>query len=82
MQRCTRIASKQTMLFETLSSSCRIFFNLDHSVIDPSLYALHIVSSNLDFDNQKFVQIMEKSGRHFWTREEGMAELRKNFRQD
>jgi hypothetical protein len=49
--------------------------NLDHPVTDPSLYALHIVSSNLDFDNQRFVQIIEKAGRHIWTREEGITEL-------
>ncbi|RPI79134.1 MAG: SDR family NAD(P)-dependent oxidoreductase [Desulfobacteraceae bacterium] len=57
-------------------------FNLDRPITDPSLYALHIVSSNLDFDNQRFVQIMKKVGRHVWTREEGIVELRKSFRQD
>lgn len=53
--------------------------NLAHPVVDPSRYALQIVSCNLDFDNQRFIQMMKKAGRHIWTREEGVAELRKSL---
>lgn len=62
-------------LFGGSISAVSNLFNLDHPITDPSLYALHIVSSNLDFDNQRFVQIIEKAGRHIWTREEGITEL-------
>jgi nucleoside-diphosphate-sugar epimerase len=49
--------------------------NLDRPLIDPSLYAVRSVSSNLDFSNRKFLQLLAKAGRPIVTREEGMREL-------
>lgn len=33
------------------------FLNLKHPITDPSLYALNMISANLDFSNKKFVDI-------------------------
>jgi nucleoside-diphosphate-sugar epimerase len=50
--------------------------NLDHPFTDPSLYALHSVSSNLDLSNDLMLRLFEQAGRRALTRDEGMEELR------
>ena len=50
--------------------------NLKHPFMDPSLYAVYSVSSNLDFSNRRFQQLMSDSGHTLVTREEGICELR------
>ncbi|EKD28932.1 MAG: NAD-dependent epimerase/dehydratase [uncultured bacterium] len=51
-------------------------FNLSHPWMDPTLYALYSVSSNLDFDNNKFLEIIKQSGKPIYTREQGIEELK------
>jgi len=51
-------------------------FNMDQPFADPSLYAVSSVSSNLDFSNDRFRQLMAKAGRHVVTRDEGIRELK------
>jgi nucleoside-diphosphate-sugar epimerase len=49
--------------------------DLAHPLADPSLYALATVSSNLDFSNRRFLDLMARAGRQPVTRAEGLAEL-------
>lgn len=51
-------------------------FNLDKPFADPSFYALYAVSRNLDFGNERLLQLFRKAGRRLVTREEDLAELR------
>ena len=50
--------------------------NLEHPFADPSLYALRSVSSDLDFSNHRFAQLLSEAGRCMVTREEGVREFR------
>lgn len=50
--------------------------NLDHPFADPSLYALHSVSSNLDFSNRRYGGLFARAQRVPVTRDEGVRELR------
>lgn len=50
--------------------------NLAHPFFDPSHYALHAVSANLDFSNRRLHALLDAVGRPLVTREEGLAELR------
>lgn len=50
--------------------------NLDHPFMDPSLYAAHSVSSDLDFSNQRLRDLFAAAGRPLLTLEEGVRELR------
>lgn len=45
-------------------------------IADPSLYALATVSSNLDFSNRRFRELMSAASRPLFTRDAGMRELR------
>lgn len=49
--------------------------NLKKPLIDPSYYALHSVSCNLDFSNERFLQLVEKSNNKMVTYDEGVKEL-------
>jgi nucleoside-diphosphate-sugar epimerase len=49
--------------------------NLNRPFTDPSLYAVHSVSSNLDFSNQAFLQLLGNANMEIVTREEGLFEL-------
>lgn len=51
-------------------------FDLKKPFIDPSHYALHSVSSNLDFSNAFFVKLTEQAGHKIITYQEGLDELR------
>jgi nucleoside-diphosphate-sugar epimerase len=53
--------------------------NLDHPFLDPSSYALNVVSSNLDFGNGRFLDLMRAEGLTPVTREEGVRALRENL---
>jgi len=63
-------------IFGGVVSTLSNLFNLSHPITDPSLYALHVVSTNLDFDNQRFIRMMKEAGRVIWTRADGIAELK------
>ena len=49
---------------------------LDRPFMDPSLYAAHSVSSDLDFSNQRLKKLFAAAGRPLFTLEEGVRELR------
>ncbi len=49
--------------------------NLTKPITDPSHYALLSVSSNLDFSNQRFMDLMKAAGRAPVSLAEGLAEL-------
>lgn len=57
-------------------------YNLEHPFTDPSLYALYSVSSNLDFSNQRFLDLLANASRKIVTREAGLAELREGINSD
>ena len=48
-------------------------------VLDPSLYALATVSSDLDFSNGRLRELMSAGGRRLFTRDAGMQELRGSY---
>jgi len=48
---------------------------LDQPFMDPSLYAAHSVSSNLDFSNQRLRKLFAGAGWPLFTLEEGVREL-------
>jgi nucleoside-diphosphate-sugar epimerase len=50
--------------------------NLAHPFVDPSYYALHAVSANLDFSNTRLCNLFAYAGRRLVTRAEGLDELR------
>ncbi|MHC5039169.1 MAG: NAD-dependent epimerase/dehydratase family protein [Planctomycetota bacterium] len=50
--------------------------NLDHPFMDPSAYALQVVSSNLDFDNHEFLALMRRGGMKPISREDGIRMLK------
>lgn len=50
--------------------------NLARPLIDPSHYALHAVSANLDFSNARLRRLFADANRPMITREEGLRELR------
>lgn len=50
--------------------------NLDHPFMDPSLYAAHSVSSDLDFSNQRLRELFAAAGWPLLTLEEGVRELK------
>ena len=54
-------------------------FNCLQPVADPSLYALATVSSNLDFSNRRFRELMSAGGRTLFTRDAGLQELRRDL---
>lgn len=66
-------------MFGCVVSAISNLFNLSHPFTDPSLYAVLMVSSNLDFDNQRFIRMMKDAGRHLRTRDEGIDELKQNM---
>lgn len=49
--------------------------DLDQPFMDPSFYAVHHVSSNLDFGNERLRALFAASGRCLLTREEGLRGL-------
>jgi len=49
--------------------------NLTHPMMDPSWYALHAVSANLDFGNERLRNLFANAGRRMVTRAEGLHEL-------
>ena len=49
--------------------------NLDRPLMDPSLYAVCSVSSDLDFGNQRLRKLFAAAERQLVTRAEGMQEL-------
>ena len=49
---------------------------LDHPIMDPSLYAAHSVSSDLEFSNQRLRELFAGAGRRLLTLEEGVRELK------
>lgn len=51
--------------------------NLHHPFIDPSYYAMHAVSANLDFSNSRLRELFTSGGCRLVTRNEGLAELRR-----
>lgn len=61
--------------FGAIVSGISNALNLDHPFTDPSLYALHSVSSNLDFSNEAFLRLLECGKRRLVTRQEGVDEL-------
>jgi len=50
--------------------------NLDHPFADPSRYAVHAVSRNLDFSNRRMTRLMDAAGESLATRDQGVEELR------
>jgi nucleoside-diphosphate-sugar epimerase len=50
--------------------------NLRHPFMDPSHYALHAVSANLDFSHARLNDLFAAAGRRLVTRAEGLDELR------
>jgi len=48
---------------------------LDHPFMDPSLYAAHHVSSNLDFDSRRMGELFAAAGRTLVTQEEAVREM-------
>ena len=50
--------------------------NLAHPFMDPTYYALHAVSRNLDFGNQRLKELFADAGERLVTRSEGLEELR------
>lgn len=52
-------------------------FNMAHPFMDPSHYAVHAVSANLDFGNERYRTLLREAGERAFTREEGMAELQR-----
>lgn len=50
--------------------------NLDRPFTDPSLYALHSVSCDLNFSNAAFLHLLKAGGRQIITRDEGVQELK------
>jgi len=49
--------------------------NLYRPFIDPSLYALRSVSSNLDFSNERMRNLFKNAGREILSRDKGLGEL-------
>jgi hypothetical protein len=49
--------------------------NMDRPFLDPSYYAVHHVSSNLDFDNRRLRDLFASGDRTLTTQEEGMREM-------
>ena len=49
--------------------------NRAHPLMDPTYYALHAVSANLDFSNRRLHDLLAPAGRRLVTREEGLREL-------
>jgi len=49
--------------------------NLNRPFLDPSFYALHFASRNLDFSNERFQRLLAQGCRTVFTREQGIAEL-------
>lgn len=50
-------------------------FGLRQPFMDPSYYALISISRNLDFSNQRFLDLMRSAGREVVTLEQGLDEL-------
>jgi nucleoside-diphosphate-sugar epimerase len=50
----------------------------DHPLADPSHYAVYAVSRNLDFSNRRFLELMAAAGERPFSRDEGIAELRRH----
>lgn len=50
--------------------------NLAHPFMDPTYYALHAVSANLDFSNRRLRELFAAAGRRLVTRDDGLRELR------
>jgi nucleoside-diphosphate-sugar epimerase len=50
--------------------------NLSHPFMDPSYYALHAVSANLEFSQARLNDLFVAAGRRLVTRSEGLEELR------
>jgi nucleoside-diphosphate-sugar epimerase len=48
---------------------------LDQPFLDPSFYAVHHVSSNLDFDNRRLRELFAAADRTLITQEEGVREM-------
>lgn len=53
--------------------------NLKHPFMDPSYYALHAVSANLDFSNRQLGELFAAAGRRLVARDAGLGELRANL---
>jgi 2-alkyl-3-oxoalkanoate reductase len=49
--------------------------NRPHPFTDPSYYALHAVSANLDFSNRRLQELFAAAGRPLLTKEGGLSEL-------
>lgn len=62
--------------FGSMVSGLSNWLNCEHPFADPSLYALHSVSSNLDFSNARFLKLLAQAGRSVVSRDEGIRELR------
>jgi len=61
--------------FAALVTAVSNALNLDRPIADPSLYALATISSNLDFSNRRFLELMAGARRRPVTRAEGLEEL-------
>lgn len=49
--------------------------DLEHPFLDPSYYAVHHVSSNLDFDNRRMRELFAAAGLSLVTQEEGVRDM-------
>jgi len=65
-------------VYGTVVSAISNLLNLNRPIADPSRYAVHSVSSNLDFSNRTFCEMCAQTGRAVVTRKQGISELRKH----
>ncbi len=62
----------------TLSTTISNLLRRNHPLFDPSRYAVHSMSRNLDFSNRRFAKILQRSYRQAITRAEAEKELLKS----
>ncbi|MBI5725728.1 MAG: NAD(P)-dependent oxidoreductase [Planctomycetes bacterium] len=66
-------------LYAQASSLVGKICGLDYAPADPSVYALHMISRDLDFSSRKLQELFESAGEKFVTVEEGLAELTRQW---
>lgn len=65
------------LAFGWVVSTLSNLLNLDTPFADPSLYAVYSVSCNLDFSNERLLELYARAGCRLVTRAEGLDELRR-----
>ncbi|MFC1586899.1 NAD-dependent epimerase/dehydratase family protein [Planctomycetota bacterium] len=62
-------------MFGQIVSGLSNLLSLNKPFMDPSLYAIYSVSSHLDFNNNKFKELLSKANRDVCTHEEAIDEI-------